>query len=305
MPGKFSDHILPDKIHILNVSFTMETFETEFGGTGGNIAYSLAKLGAPTVLAGAVGNDFGNYRKHLAKLNKLKCKIETHKDTATATGFVVTDKDDNQIWSFYRGAMKYSANIGLEKILKPGDILMIAPNDPQAMVKYAGTAAKMKIPYMFDPAFNIPHIAPDRLRTAIENCAILIGNDYEIELICRKLKTTKTKLAENGRMIITTLGARGSEIIHNGRIHKIPAAKPDKVLDPTGAGDAYRAGFLGGYIKGLSPEICGKMGAVTAVYTVERIGTQTHSFNRKGFERRYRKNFGKRAAYLLSDKPVR
>ncbi len=291
MPGSFGEHILPDKIHILNVSFIMETFRKEFGGTGGNIAYTLALLQTPAVLLGAAGRDFEAYRRHLSNQSHLVNMVKIFKDETTATGFVVTDRDDNQIWGFYQGAMKYSAKAGLIKVLKPGDLLVIAPNDPKAMLEYARSAGKLKIPYMFDPAFNIPHLAAAELRFAIGKCAILVGNDYEIELISQRLKIRKDKLVKNTQILITTLGAGGSEIKSGGKTYKIPAAKPKNISDPTGAGDVYRAGFLAGYVRGLPIPDCGRMGAVAAVYTVEKYGTQTHKFSPAGFEKRYRENF--------------
>jgi adenosine kinase len=292
MPGRFADHILPDKIHILNVSFIMQTFRKEFGGTGGNIAYSLALHKIPTVLAGTAGKDFREYRKHLQCFNNLNLKVSEKKDDISASGFVITDKNDNQIWAYYQGAMKYAAEINLEKIFKPGDFLVIAPNDPPAMMKYVRTAVKEKFDYLFDPAFNIPHFSANDLTYAVNNCRILIGNDYEIELICRKLKTNKENLVSGDQLLMTTLGNKGAEIIAAGKVISIPPAKPENVSDPTGAGDAFRAGFLAGFIKDKTLEICGRMGAVTAVYTVEKYGTQTHKFTPVSFGKRYRVNFG-------------
>lgn len=291
MPGRFSDHIMPDKLHILNVSFIMKTFRREFGGTGGNIAYSLALLKIPTLLVATAGNDFGSYKKHLKGLSGLDTKgIEIYKNTQTAQGFVTTDRDDNQIWGFYEGTMKYAKNQNLYKILKKGDFVVVAPNDPIAMMKYAVQSAKSDTPYLFDPAFNITHFDLKNLKFAVKNCRILIGNDYEVELICRNLKTTKAVLTNDKQILITTLGSKGSEIKSTKTI-RIPPAKPINTCDPTGAGDAYRAGFIAGYFRGLSPEVCGKMGSLCAVYTVEKYGTQTHKFTTKEFTKRYKANF--------------
>ena len=293
MPGRFADHILPDKIHILNVSFIMQTLRKEFGGTGGNIAYSLALHKIPTLLVGVAGSDFETYEKHLKKLPALTRKISLFKKESCASGFAITDRDDNQIWGFYEGAMKYTSKLTLLKTLKRGDFLVLAPNDPKSMMKFAKEAEKLKIPFLFDPAFNIPHLSLTDLRFAIKKCAVLIGNDYEIELISKRLKMPKTKLVTAKQLLITTLGARGSEIISGGKSIKIAAAKPINASDPTGAGDAFRAGFLAGIIKDLPLEQCGRMGSVTAAYTVEKYGTQTHKFTPSEFKKRFDLNFQK------------
>jgi adenosine kinase len=294
MPTRFKDHIMPDKLHVLNVSFIMERFRREFGGTGGNIAYNLALLKTPTLLVGTVGHDFAPYKTHLRKLSNLDVSgIKVYKTTPSAHGFVMTDQDDNQIWGFYEGAMKKASFLKLEKILKTGDFLIIAPNDPVAMINYAKTATKLKIPYMFDPAFNIPHFSIFDLKKAVKNAHVLIGNDYEIELVSRRLKRRKENLVVNKQIMITTLGSKGSRIRKGKKAWKVPPAKPQNTSDPTGAGDCYRAGFIAGFVRGLPLDICGKMGSVSSVYTVEKYGTQTHKFTMRDFTQRYKQNFGK------------
>ncbi|MBU0569564.1 carbohydrate kinase family protein [Patescibacteria group bacterium] len=292
MPTRFADHIMPDKLHVLNVSFIMKRFRREFGGTGGNIAHTLSLLKIPTLLVATAGNDFAPYKKHLRKFKTLDISgIKIYKSQTTANGFVMTDQDDNQIWGFYEGAMKNASKINLEKFLKPGDFLVIAPNDPSAMASYVKTASKLKIPFMFDPAFNIPHFSKNDLRFGVQNAEIVIGNDYENELIQRQLGWTKKQLLNSTKVLITTLGAKGSKINHNGKTISIPNAKPSDTSDPTGAGDCYRAGFMAGYVKGFTLEMCGKMGSISSVYTVEKYGTQTHRFTQKEFIKRYEQNF--------------
>jgi adenosine kinase len=292
MPGKFKDHILPDKLHILNVSFIMNTFRQEFGGTGGNIAWGLGLLGIPSVLAGAVGNDFGPYKKHLLRLKNIDLSgLKVYKDMPTARGFVTTDKDDNQIWGFYEGAMKMSGKFSINKYLGRDTLLMIAPNDPSAMLRYVNEALGSNTPYVFDPAFNIIHFNIQDLRKAVTKAKILIGNDYEIELIRRRLKWSKGVMRVKANIIVTTKGRDGVRIENKSKVTNVPAAHPDNESDPTGAGDAFRAGFLAGFVQDLPLEICGKMGAVAAVYTVEKYGTQTHFFTKKQFISRFRKNY--------------
>jgi adenosine kinase len=294
MPTRFRDHIMPDKLHVLNVSFIMKRFRREFGGTGGNIAYTLSLLKTPSILVATAGSDFAPYKKHLKKQKFIDAAgIKTYKNIATAHGFVMTDQDDNQIWGFYEGAMKKAGKVDLKKYFQKGDFLVIAPNDPNAMIKYADEAILAKIPFMFDPAFNIPHFSISKLKKASVNADILIGNDYEIELIRRKLKWTKKQLSSRTNIVITTLGAKGSKIENKEKTIKIPPAKPQNTSDPTGAGDCYRAGFLAGYFKGSSLKVCGRMGSITSVYTVEKYGTQTHGFTKEEFIERYKQNFGK------------
>lgn len=293
MPGRFSDHILPDKLHILNVSFIMNTFRQEFGGTGGNIAYNLGILGASCILVGAVGNDFSAYRKHLTKNKYIDLSgVTVFKNEVTARGFVTTDGDDNQIWGFYEGAMRQSRTLSLKKFTKKDELVMIAPDDPPAMIRYVNEAISTKTPYVFDPAFNIPHFDIKNFKKAVQNAHILIGNDYELELIKRRLQWDQKKLVRNVNIVITTLGPKGAQIETKKQQFIIPPAKPLNESDPTGAGDAFRGGFLAGYMKGFPLEICGRMGALAAVYTVEKYGTQTHKFTLNQFIKRYYENYG-------------
>jgi adenosine kinase len=289
MPGSFSDHIMPDKIHILNVSFIMQTFRREFGGTAGNIAYSLALLKAPVLLVASAGNDFDDYKKHIKNFKLDMSGIKIFKNAQTAQGFVTTDKDDNQIWGFYEGAMRKARTISLAKFLKRGDFLIVAPNDSVAMIKFIKDSVKNNVPYLFDPAFNIPHFSKQDLGFAVKNAAIVVGNDYEIELIKRRLGMKS--ISRNNQILITTLGARGSVVKEGKKEWRIPPAKPQNTSDPTGAGDAYRAGFMAGFLKQLPLNICGKIGSLSAVYTVEKYGTQTHKFSLGEFKKRFKSNF--------------
>lgn len=294
MPGRFSDHILPDKIHMLNVSFIMQTFRREFGGTGGNIAYSLGLLGVPVRLVAAAGNDFEPYRAHFQRVSTVDISgVRAFATLSTAQGFAMTDRDDNQIWGFYQGAMGESSRLSVTKALKGAQFLIVGPNDVGAMIKYAREAQSKKVPYLFDPAFNIVHFTKKDLRQSLEGAAIIIGNDYEIHLIKDRLQLTDDWLRKGNKIVITTRGSKGSLIWHGKKQWKIPVAKIKNASDPTGAGDAYRAGFMAGIVKGYSLDVCGRMGAVAAAYTVEKYGTQTHTFTLKQFYQRYEASFGK------------
>lgn len=297
--GRFADRIMPDKIHKISLSFLVETLNKQFGGTAGNIAYTLKLLGIdPTILAPA-GNDFREYQKHLVSHKVSTKMIAVHKDVRTSSYFVVTDTDDNQIGSFYIGAMKYAKNLSIIKgtSLTCRDVpctcnfVVISPTDPAAMKRYVRECRKRLLPYMYDPAFQIGNFSAEELRQGIIGAQILIGNDYEIALIEQKLGITHEELIVMVPVLITTLGSKGSIIETRKESIHVKPAKPKNTSDPTGAGDAYRAGFIAGHLRGLSLKECGQMGSVAAVYTVEKYGTQTHMFTKKEFIKRYEENF--------------
>ena len=302
-PGKIADRIMPDKIHKISLSFLVNRLKKQFGGTAGNIAYSLKLLGMNPLILSAAGNDFSPYLKFLSS-NKISTNyIKVIASEVTGSYFVVTDTEDNQIGAFYEGAMKQNSVLKLQSIDEKIDFVVIAPNDPSAMIKQIDECNKLNTPYMYDPAFQIDHFSPHELLEAIKNCAILIGNDYEIALIEKKLKINHEKLVYLTSIVVTTLGNKGSIIEFNpsspphklrkgkAGFLKIKPAKVANTQDPTGAGDAYRAGFLAGFLRGLDLVTCGQMGSVAAAYTVEKYGTQTHKFSKEDFQNRYEENY--------------
>ena len=287
--GRFVDRIMPDKIHKISLSFLVDTLYKQFGGTAGNIAYSLKLLGIDPTIVAPAGNDFREYHKHLVSRHISTRMISVYKDVKTSSYFVVTDTDDNQIGSFYTGAMKYAKNLSLGQRC---DFVVLAPTAPDAMKTYVTECKKRKFPYLYDPAFQIGNFTADELHQGIIGAKIVIGNDYEIALIEQKLGATHKKFVTMVPVLITTVGAKGSIIeTQKESIHCKPA-KPENTSDPTGAGDAYRAGFLAGYLRGYDLAVCGQMGSVAAVYTVEKYGTQTHTYTKKEFIKRYKENFG-------------
>ena len=300
-PGKFADHIMPDKIHQINLSFLVNTLSKQKGGTAGNIAYNMALLKIPVGIVGAAGVDFLEYAKFLQNSGVDISKIKTIENNLTSSCFIMTDQADNQITAFYPGAMDHTPQLS---ITDSPDFAVISPNNPQAMVNFAAQCQKNKIPYMLDPGMQLPALNPADLAHMIKGAEILIGNDYEIALLCNKLQVTSDKLLEKVKILITTLGEKGSAIQTNdlpdspsrsqsppGR-WSIKAGKSKQVLDPTGAGDAYRAGFLAGYLKNQDLKICGQMGSIAACYAVEKYGTTNHTFDLSGFKNRYKENFG-------------
>jgi len=288
--GKFKEQIMPDKLHILNLSFLVDDLEVERGGTGGNIAYSLGMLGMEPYLVGALGKDGEEYLREIKKKNVDVAGVKIFGKLRTAMGFAITDKDDNQIWAFYAGAMRQSGKLKLGK--GKDKFVVISPNDAKAMMAYVKECTKKGWGYMFDPAFRINDFSKEELEKGIGGAEIVIGNDYEVALMRQILNPKSEILKRKGKILVTTLGAKGALIEKGGTRWKVRAAKPKNASDPTGAGDAFRAGFVTGYLKGFGLKECGQMGAAVAVYTVEKRGAQTHKFSKRGFVKRYKENYG-------------
>lgn len=292
-PGKFSEHILPDKIHILNVSFLVNDMRKGFGGIAGNIAYSLSLLGIKTSILGLVGDDFRQYREFLIKNGIDTTHIKEISGFFTSSAYGITDKSDNQIWGFYSGADSMAEQLTISKVSGLIDFAVVAPHNPRAMLKFAMEYTAKKIPYLFDPGMQLPWLSGQDLKKAFTGAKIIIGNDYEISVIEKKTGIKDLHgLAYKDKIIITTLGEKGSRVSGGGRSYDIKVAKPDAILDPTGAGDAYRSGFLAGYMHGFDLLTCGQMGSLVSAYSVEKFGTTTHYFSPVDFKRRYRANFG-------------
>jgi len=300
-PGRFADRIMPEKIHKISLGFLVDRLTKQFGGTGANIAYTLKLLGLEPLLLACAGNDYAPYKKHFKNHGIATQGISIHPDESTSIYFVTTDQDDNQIGSFYVGAMKYAKDLSitaLKGVTLPGKVtpsqsfVVIAPTDPTAMKKYVKECRSRNLTYLYDPAFQIATFSSDELKEGIERAALLIGNDYEIALMEERMDVSHEELLTMTPVAITTLGAKGSIIETTKDSIHIKPAKPKNTSDPTGAGDAYRAGFLAGYLRKFDLTTCGQMGSVAAVYTVESYGTQTHTFTKKEFIARYKNNYG-------------
>lgn len=305
LPGKFSSYILPDKIHNINVSFVTDTHIKLFGGTGANQAYSLALLGIPPILVGTAGTDFGPYKTFLEKNNITTSYIKIIDDELTALGIAITDEKDNQIWGFSKGAMKFARDLSLTPILKrlkgKNEKLFVAitPNDPLAIARYIDECIEEQIDFSFDPAFYIPTLTKEALKKGIHQAHVVFGNDYEIALLRKKIGVrTETFKSKHGQFLVTTLGEKGSDIVYadaDGTIEfrkHIKPAKVTNIIDPTGAGDAYRSGFLAGFLNGKDIQICGQMGSIAAAYAIENYGTMKHSYSVIEFWKRYEQNYG-------------
>lgn len=289
-PGFFKDHILPDKIHILNVSFSVNGVKENFGGTAGNIAYNLALLDEKPIILSCAGKGFDAYEKWL-KRNKIDVsQIKKIKSRNTASANIIADQADNQITGFNPGALRIARGVFNKKLLT-NSIAIIAPGNTADMEQYAKLYKKEKVKYIFDPGQSITSLSASVLKNSISGAWILIGNGYEISVIKKKTGWTCKALLDKVGMLIITKGAKGSEIYHQGKKIIIPPAKPKNTFDPTGAGDAYRAGLIKGLVNGWPIEKAGRLAGLVSVYTVEKYGTQTHRFNLKELEARYKSNF--------------
>ena len=285
-PGHFADHILPEKIHVLNVCFQVNGMKEVIGGTAGNIAYALRLMGENPVISATIGKDYQRYFQWLAKNGISTDHIRIIEDEFTAGAFITTDRADNQITGFNPGAMKYSSCLDFDALAPSESIVIVAPGNLEDMKKYPQECKARSIPYIFDPGQSLPTWSPGDLVQAIDGSLILISNDYELDLIMNKTALTRDRLLERTRTIITTLGEVGSRVCTPGRETAIPTVKPRQVVDPTGAGDSYRGGLITGLARGLDIMQSALMGSVCASFAVECYGTQEYAFSRDEFEDR-------------------
>ncbi|MBN1778805.1 MAG: carbohydrate kinase family protein [Candidatus Buchananbacteria bacterium] len=289
-PGYFKDNILPDKIHVLNVSFYVPKSQVSFGGTAGNIAYNLALLGTkPTILAN-VGSNFSDYKKWLVK-NKIDIsEIKIVKDKNTATAYIITDQADNQITAFQPGAIVQSYKLN-QKILTKDSLAILAPDNVVNFVSLAKIYRQKKIDYIFDPGQQVAALSGSQIKSILVGAKVFISNDYELSLALKKTGWSLKQLVGQVEILVTTLGAQGSVIYNQGKKIIIPPAKPKNTCDPTGAGDAYRAGLIYSLVNNWPLEKVGRFAGLISVYTVEKYGTQTHRFSWADLNKRYRQNF--------------
>jgi len=294
-PGKFQDHILPDKLHMINLSFLVSDLRLRRGGCAANIAYTLALLGEKARVVAAAGNDFEGYRVYLEELGIDVSGIRTFDDLQTACCFITTDRSDNQITGFHPGAMGRAGEISLGDAAnaRKAEYAIVAPDDPAAMLRHAREAKEAGVPLLFDPSFQVIALEGEDLRTAADGAEAVFVNDYEFEVFKEKTGLTEKELMGLARFWVVTLGEKGSRILvrGEGRI-EVPPAKAKEVVDPTGAGDAFRAGFMAGLLREQPLDVCGRMGSVASVYAVEHKGTQEHRYTQEEFAERYRASFG-------------
>jgi len=294
-PGHFCDHILPEKISMLNISFLVDTMQKLRGGCAANIAYSLALLGENPVIMGTVGTDFDEYQRWMTENGIDPSLIKVIPDLYTASCFITTDLKNNQITGFYSGAMGKAHTLSFHDIKdQKVSITIISPNDPPAMVKYCRECRELSIPFIFDPGHQIPRLSPEEIMDGIKGSCFTIMNDYELEMVIARTGKTEEELLAMTETLIVTKGAQGSIIKKGSRVIEIPAVKTDKVADPTGAGDAYRSGIIKGYMKKLDLETTGKLASLVATYVVEMHGTTEHHFTMEELKERYHRAYNER-----------
>ena len=291
-PGRFADHILPEKIHILNVCFMVNGLRERFGGTAGNIAYNLALLGERPVILATAGKDFAPYREWLARLGLPLTGIKEIPEDFTAGAYITTDLSDNQITGFNPGAMKYLSDYRFDAVDAAAAYAIVAPGGLEDMLVYTRAYQATGLPYIFDPGQSIPAWEGGRLREMAAGARALIVNDYELEMFRQKTGLKDQEILELTPSLIVTRGEEGSYLCTAAGRRMVPAVRPSQVQDPTGAGDAYRAGLLKGLVLGLSLAESTCLGAVLASFCVEQQGTQEHRLEISQFWERYRENFG-------------
>jgi adenosine kinase len=292
-PGHFQDHILPDKLDSISLSFLVTSLDRRRGGVAPNIAYTLALLGQKPYIMATVGEDFEEYRAWLESKGIHTGGMKVVPGVFTASFFCNTDQSNAQIASFYPGAMGYAAQLSFREWEgeKP-DLAVISPNDPQAMVQYVEECHELGIPYLYDPSQQIVRMTGEQLRAGIEGANALFVNDYEFGLVQKMTGMNAANVLSHVRFMVVTQGKRGSKIYAGAEEYDIPVVQPERIADPTGVGDAFRGGFLTGFAHGWDWETCGRTGALAATYCLEQQGTQSHAYSREEFTARYEKHFG-------------
>ncbi len=291
-PDRFKSHILPDKLHILNVSFLVPEMRREFGGCAANIAYGLKLLGDLGIPMATAGDDFAPYRERMLAGGIPLSHIKIVKDSFTAQAFITTDLDDNQITAFHPGAMQFAH---LNTVTDAGsDIALgiVAPDGRQAMMEHAAQFVAARIPFIFDPGQGMPMFGAEELKTFVSQARWLTVNDYEWGLLQQKTGWSVMDVTAQVEALIVTQGAQGSVIHTADRTFHIPCARPRQVVDPTGCGDAYRAGLIHGLLHGLDWETTGRVASLMGALKIESRGPQNHRFSRSEFDRRLREAFG-------------
>lgn len=289
----FKHHILPDKLHVLNVSFLVPDMRREFGGCAANIAYSLDMLGGQPLIMATVGDDFQPYAYRLEKLNLAQTYIRQINDTFTAQAFITTDLDDNQITAFHPGAMNFSHYNSVKDVanIRLG---IIAPDGRKGMIAHAHEFHECAIPYMFDPGQGLPMFSGDELIDFVDKADYIAVNDYEGQLLQERTQNPLNKLANKVKALIVTKGAQGSTIYTKGQEIDIPSVTPKAIIDPTGCGDAYRAGLLHGIAHDMDWQTTGQLASLLGAIKIAKRGGQNHQFSRDEIDQLYFETFGNR-----------
>jgi len=290
-PGKFTEHFLPEHMNRVSLSFLVDSMVKRRGGCAPNIAYTLALLGERPLLMATAGEDFGEYRRWLEAAGIDTSLVVEIDGKFCASFFCSTDQDNNQIASFYTGAMADAGQLSFRTVRDCG-LAIIAPNDPGAMVQYAEECRTLDIPFIFDPGQQCARMSGDDLRDGVSGAAIVIVNDYELELLRQKTGMSEADILREARALVITRGEHGSTVATEDEWIDVAAVTPHRIVDPTGVGDAYRGGLMKGIVLGLPYETCARMGSVAAAYVLEHLGGLSHSYTWEEFQNRYEQHFG-------------
>lgn len=292
-PDHFKNHILPEKIHVLNVAFLVPDMRREFGGCASNIAYNLKMLGGNPLMMATVGDDHEPYSNRFDKLSLSQDHVRHVKDTFTAQAFITTDLGDNQITAFHPGAMNFSHQNSVNDATDIG-LGIVAPDGRDGMIQHAREFHEAGIPFVFDPGQGLPMYNGEELLDFVEKADYIAVNDYEAELLQERTGCTLDALAGKTKALIMTLGAQGSVIYADGKKIEIPCVTPKEIVDPTGCGDAYRAGLLYGIANNMDWQTTGQLGSLTGAIKIAQRGGQNHHFSRDEIDQLYFENFGNR-----------
>jgi adenosine kinase len=290
-PGRFKEHILPEQLHILNVAFMVPDLRREFGGCAGNIAYNLNMLGGKPLIMATVGQDYYPYEQRLEKLQLSRRHVQRVDGTFTAQAFITTDLDDNQITAFHPGAMNHSHR---NHVADAQDVTLgiVAPDGRDGMLQHAREFHAAGIPFIFDPGQGLPMFSGDELLDFVDKAQYVTVNDYEAQLLQDKTGRSLPQLGQLVRGLVVTQGAQGSSIYAGGQRVDIPCVKAEAVVDPTGCGDAYRAGLLYGLAQGMDLALSGRLAALMGALKIAHRGGQNHSYSRGEIRARFKQSFG-------------
>ena len=289
-PGKFTEHILPEHLSKVSLSFLVDSMDKRRGGCAPNIAYTLALLDERPRLMATAGQDFGDYRRWLEAAGVDTSLVRDVADKFTASFFCSTDVESNQIASFYTGAMANAGELSFRTV-EDCELAIISPNDPQAMSQYAEECRAVGIPFIWDPGQQCARMSGDELLDGVVGAALVICNDYEFELIRQKTGLDEGQVLERAGGLVITRGENGCSVYENRGQTDVAAVVPTRIVDPTGVGDAFRGGFMKGIVRGADPVVSAQIGAVAAAYALEHLGGQSHAYTPAEFGERFARSF--------------
>jgi adenosine kinase len=301
-PGLFKEQILPERLASISLSFLVDSMSKQRGGIAPNIAYSMALLGERPRVMATVGEDFGDYRTWLESKGVDTALMKVVPGEFTASFFATTDRASAQIASFYPGAMGRAASQSIKELERKPDLVVVSPNAPEAMMKFPAECRELSIPYLYDPSQQVLRLEGAELARDMEGAYFLFCNDYEYGLISKKTGWDLKQILQHVKVLVVTRGRDGANLYTNGEDIFIPTVPEEKIVDPTGVGDAFRGGFLAGYSRGFDWKLCGEIGSLAAVYCLENVGPQSHAYTRREFVERFRRHFddGGRLDVLIS-----